>query len=105
MEVVQCDGGSEFKGVFERRLEQHGCLKVVTHGASPWQNAKAERHGGWVKSRAEEELQSGISVISSPEDCRTDHGGCLSKESTFLVGGYSPFQMLFGVNHAFHWNY
>ncbi len=94
-EVVHCDRGSEFKGVFERRLEQHRCLQVVTDGASPWQNAKAERHGGWVKSRAEKELQSGISVISSPEDLAELITEVVSaKNQHFSAGGYSPFRMV-----------
>jgi len=98
-EIVQCDGGSEFKGEYERKLEQLGCLQVITDGASPWQNAKAERHGGWVKDRAEEELQSGSSVVSSPEDLSELITEVVTaKNQHFSVGGYSPFQMVFGVN-------
>ena len=67
-EVVQCDGGSEFKGRYERGLEQLGCLQVVSDAASPWQNSKVERHGGWLKTKAEEELQTGSTVVGSPED-------------------------------------
>ena len=55
-EVVLSDGGSEFKSVFERSLEQHNILQVVCGASSPWQNGKVERHGGWLKERAELEM-------------------------------------------------
>ena len=57
--VILSDQGAEFKHVFERRLEQHGVMQIVTDSGSPWQNGRCERHGGWVKERLEEELQSG----------------------------------------------
>ncbi|CAK9102854.1 unnamed protein product [Durusdinium trenchii] len=67
-EVVLSDGGSEFKDCFERHLEQYGILQVISDAASPWQNGRVERHGGWLKEKAEDELSSGNSIVSSPED-------------------------------------
>lgn len=98
-EVVLSDGGSEFKDVFERSLEQHNVLQVVCDAASPWQNGKAERHGGWVKERAEMELSAGQSVISTSQDldelisCVVAH-----KNRWFSRGGFSPCQLVFGSN-------
>eukprot|EP00959_Pyramimonas_sp_CCMP1952_P408821 8567539-Pyramimonas_sp.AAC.1 len=41
------DGGLEFKGEFERGIEHLGVFQRVTDSESPWQNGRAERHGGW----------------------------------------------------------
>ncbi len=98
-EVVQCDGGSEFKGRYERGLEQLGCLQVVSDAASPWQNSKVERHGGWLKTKAEEELQTGSTVVGSPEDLEELLiQTAMAKNQHFSVGGFSPMQMVFGQN-------
>jgi hypothetical protein len=67
-EVVISDGGSEFKNDFERALEQHNILQIICDAASPWQNGKAERHGGWVKERVEQELASGQCVVITSEE-------------------------------------
>jgi len=64
-QVILCDQGSEFKGHFERALEQAGVLQTVTDSAAPWQNGRVERHGSWLKTRLEEEVQSGQSIIQS----------------------------------------
>ena len=98
-EVLLSDGGGEFKDAFERSLEQHGVLQVISDAASPWQNAKVERHGGWLKERAEQELASGQSVVTSSEEldellaCMVMH-----KNRWFSRGGFSPCQLVFGVN-------
>lgn len=62
------DGGMEFRGRFERGLEQHSVLQHTTHIQSPWQNGRAERHGQFVKSRLEMSMQSGDSVVEILED-------------------------------------
>ena len=67
-EVVISDGGSEFKNDFERALEQHNILQIICDAANPWQNGKAERHGGWVKERVEQELASGQCVVITSEE-------------------------------------
>ena len=98
-QVVVSDGGSEFKDIFERGLEQNNVLQVVSDASSPWQNGKVERHGGWVKERAELELSSGQCVVSSSEEleelinCVVSH-----KNRWFSRGGFSPCQLVFGVN-------
>ena len=35
---------------------------------SPWQNARAERYGGWIKEKAAQELQSGQGVVQNEAD-------------------------------------
>lgn len=98
-ETLICDQGSEFKGHFERALEQVGTFQAVIDGAAPWQNGKTERHGSWLKTRLEEELQSGQTIVQSsiePETLAqlvTSH-----KNRWFHRGGYSPYQLVFGVN-------
>ena len=98
-EVIITDGGGEFRYDFERSAEQAGLMHVVTDTASPWQNGRAERHGGWIKHKIEEELQSGQSVVTTEEDLDL-LVLCLvaNKNRYFHRGGYSPYQLTFGLN-------
>eukprot|EP00959_Pyramimonas_sp_CCMP1952_P219573 4591104-Pyramimonas_sp.AAC.1 len=48
-EMIICDGGPEFQAEVERGAEHHGVRQGVVHCDSPWENGRAERHGGWVK--------------------------------------------------------
>lgn len=98
-EVVLTDGGSEFKDQFERHLEQLSCLQIISDAASPWQNGRVERHGGWLKEKAENELTSGSSLISSPQDLEELLISLTScKNRWYHRGGYSPYQLVFGCN-------
>ncbi len=98
-EVVQTDGGGEFRFDFERHLEQCGCLHVVSDSHSPWQNGRVERHGGWLKQRLEQEVQSGQSTVSNLEELEILVTSLVShKNRYFHRGGYSPYQLTFGVN-------
>ena len=98
-ETVTSDGGSEFRHHFERRLEQVGVLQIISDAASPWQCGRVERHGDWVKQRAEQELQSGQSVVQSPEDLsELIKQVVMNKNRFFHRGGYSPSQLVFGAN-------
>jgi len=49
-------------------LEQHGVYHHVSDRQSPWQNARAERYGGWIKEKAAQELQSGQGVVQNEAD-------------------------------------
>ena len=74
-------------------------LAACSDAASPWQNGRTERHGGWIKERAESELQSGHTVISTSEDL--DQLLCYlvnCKNRWFSRGGFSPCQLVFGQN-------
>ena len=98
-EVLICDGGSEFKDVFERSLEQLNVLQVVCDASSPWQNGRVERHGGWVKERAEQEVSAGQSVITSSDDLEELINQVVChKNRWFSRGGFSPCQLVFGIN-------
>ena len=98
-ELVVSDGGSEFKNYFERSLEQAGVMQIVCDASSPWQNGKVERHGGWLKSRAEAELESGQSIIMTVEDLEDlIHDMLIHKNRWFSHGGFSPAQLAFGMN-------
>lgn len=98
-ETLICDQGSEFKGFFERSLEQVGVFQAVIDGAAPWQNGKTERHGAWIKARLEDEIQSGQTIVQSSQELEllaqlvTCH-----KNRWFHRGGFSPYQLVFGVN-------
>ena len=98
-ETLLCDGGSEFKGYFERSLELHGVLQVISDAASPWQNGRCERHGAWLKEKIELELQSGQTTISDAEEL-TDLARMVvsQKNRYFHRGGFSPYQLVFGAN-------
>ena len=98
-QVVLCDQGSEFKGFFERSLEQVGVLQSVADSATPWQNGRVERHGSWLKLRLEEEVQSGQAIIQSSQELETLAVLVAAhKNRWFHRGGYSPYQLVFGVN-------
>lgn len=98
-EVLLTDGGGEFRFEFERSAEQHGIMHIVSDANSPWQNGRVERHGGWVKHRLEQEIQSGQSVVNNTEDMDLLLISLVShKNQWFHRGGYSPNQFTFGVN-------
>ena len=98
-ETMVCDGGSEFKQHFERAAEQQGILQIITDAASPWQNGRVERHGGWVKDRAELEINSGQTVLTDSHDLEELILATVScKNRWYSRGGYSPCQLVFGVN-------
>ena len=65
-EVMICDGGPEYQGDFERRLELSGIFQQVTDAESPWQNGKAERHGQWIKDLLEVAISNQF-IQSIPE--------------------------------------
>ena len=94
--MIICDGGSEFKGHFERGLEQLGVLQHVTIPESPWQNSKSERHGGWLKERLQREIDSGRCPFDNAEELDNflaeltaakllseDHGGLVPLIDTY----------------------
>ena len=98
-EVIISDGGSEFKAFFERCAEQAGILQVTSDASSPWQNGKVERHGGWVKSRAEAEIDAGQSILTSVGDLDDlVLNIVVHKNRWFSRGGFSPAQLAFGAN-------
>ncbi len=98
-EIVTSDGGSEFRHHFERGLEQSGVLQIISDAASPWQCGRVERHGAWVKQKAEEEIQSGQTVVQSSRDlAELIRQLVMNKNRYFHRGGYSPSQLVFGAN-------
>ncbi|CAE7403523.1 unnamed protein product, partial [Symbiodinium necroappetens] len=95
--MVITDGGKEFQGRFERGVEQLGTLHHVTAPDSPWQNSRAERHGGWLKQRMIQELESGQSVIENLDDLDEILAATTAaKNRWFCSGGYTPVQLVFG---------
>ena len=98
-EIVISDGGMEFRGRFERGLEQHSILQSVTDIQSPWQNGRVERHGQWLKDRLDLEVDAGTVAIENTaelEDLAMELVNC--KNTWFSRGGYSPAQIVYGRN-------
>ncbi|OLP94162.1 hypothetical protein AK812_SmicGene23826 [Symbiodinium microadriaticum] len=96
-QMIICDGGSEFRGQFERGIEQLGILQHVTAPECPWQNSKSERHGGWLKERLQREVNSGqCSFISLEEMDEFLASITAAKNRWFNQGGYTPVQLVFG---------
>ena len=95
--LLICDGGSEFRGVFERGLEQLGTLQHVAAPESPWANSKAERHGGWLKERLKMEITGGRCTMTSlPELDEFLAGLTAAKNRFYNAGGHCPAQLVFG---------
>ena len=95
--LIITDGGLEFSGRFERGVEQLGVLHHITAPESPWQNSRAERHGGWLKQRLAQELDSGQGVVESVTDLDELLAVVMAaKNRWFNSGGYTPVQLVFG---------
>ncbi|CAE7857444.1 unnamed protein product [Symbiodinium necroappetens] len=95
--LVISDAGNEFKGAFERGLEQLGCLQHVCAAESPWQNAKSERHGGWLKRRLTQEVESGRCIFDSLDELDEFLAQITAaKNRWWNQGGHSPVQLVFG---------
>ena len=96
-QMMVTDGGNEFRSVFERGLEQQGVLQHTTAPESPWQNSRAERHGGWLKQKLKQEIESGQLTLSSSEELDDFMAQLLAaKNRWFNSGGYTPTQLVFG---------
>ena len=84
-----------FRSVFERGMEQLGILRHVTAPESPWQNSRAERHGGWLTEK--KEVGSGQLSLSSLEELDDFMSQLLAaKNRWYNTGGYTPVQLVFG---------
>eukprot|EP00913_Durusdinium_trenchii_P022865 g21468.t2 len=95
--LLVTDSGNEFRGAFERGLEFQGILQHVIHPECPWQNGKAERHGGWLKDRLDSELQSGRCIFTNLEELDEFIAAILSTKNRWLnKGGFTPAQLVFG---------
>ena len=95
-EILISDGGPEFRGEFERHLEQQGSFHHVTDADSPWQNGRCERHGGWMKDLLQKGVEEGL--VSTAEELdllACEAAAC--KNRYFNRGGFSPYQLVFGT--------
>ena len=96
-QMIICDAGNEFKGAFERGLENLGIYQHVIHPECPWENGLTERHGGWLKDRLDREIASGRSVIQELPDLDELLSSLTSSKNNWLnKGGYTPSQLVFG---------
>ena len=95
--MIITDSGNEFKGRFERGCESMGILQHCTTPECPWENAKAERHGGWLKQKLDKEIMSGQCTMTSLEELDEFLSGLTSaKNRWFNRGGYTPMSLVFG---------
>ena len=63
----------------------------------PHGNAKAERHGGWLKNRLDSEIHSGRCVFSCLEELDEFLASLTATKNRWLnKGGYTPSQLVFG---------
>ena len=91
-----CDQGTEFQGQdFATLLETDGTLLEVTPTDSPWQNARTERHGGTIKLMFSK-ARLGLKLDTKEEWDELLLQCCMAKNRYSLVGGYSPYQRVFG---------
>ncbi len=92
-----CDSGNEFKGRFERGCESQGILQHTILPECPWQNSKAERHGGWLKEKLDKEVNSGSCTLTSllELDEFLTHLTA-AKNRWFSRSGYTPAALVFG---------
>lgn len=96
-QLVISDPGNEFRGAFARGLEHMGIMQHLTHPESPWENGRAERHGGWLKERLDKELQSGRGIVQDLSDLDELLSAITSAKSNWLnKGGFTPSQLVFG---------
>ena len=52
-EIAITDGGAEFMGWFEEALSTEGVYQHLINADCPWENSRAERHGGLIKDLLE----------------------------------------------------
>ena len=91
------DSGSEFKGIFERQCESHAILQHVTIPVQPWKNAFAERHGGWLKEKLDQEINSGRCAFQNLEELDDFLSAITSVKNRWLQrSGYTPAALVFG---------
>ena len=96
-QMLLCDSGNEFKSLFERQLELAGIYQHVTLPESPWQNGKAERHGGWLKDRLDSEIHGGRCTFNDLGELDEFLAALTSVKNRWLNrGGYTPTQLVFG---------
>ncbi len=96
-EMVMSDPGNEFRGHFERGCEFYGIFQHLTHPDSPWENGKAERHGGWLKDRLDAEIRSGRGVLETLSDFDEYLAEvCACKNRWYCREGFTPYQLVFG---------
>ena len=95
--MIVTDSGLEFRGRFERGCESLGVLQHVIAPECPWENAKSERHGGWVKEKLDKEILSGNCTFTSLEELDEYLATLTSvKNRWYSRGGYTPTSLVFG---------
>lgn len=95
--MVICDSGNEFKGKFERGCESQGILQHVILPECPWENGKAERHGGWLKEKLDKEVNSGACTFTSLQELDEFLTYLTAaKNRWFSRSGYTPAALVFG---------
>ena len=93
-EIVITDGGTEFLGEFGRKAESQGIYQHVCDADSPWQNGKAERHGGLLKEVLDKAIEG--EVITSVEELDLLLATVTADKNRYSHrGGFSFYQLAF----------
>lgn len=96
-EMIVVDQGREFAGEVSRKVSSQGALIKFIGARAPWQQGRAERHGGLAKElflKVREDC-----VPTTEEEWRTClHSVEAAKNRLFNRSGYSPAQRQIGAN-------
>lgn len=90
------DSGREFiSAEFAQFCQEHGIKSTITSVEAPWQNAKAERHGGVLKTMLskydlEHPIMNGAQLEIALAFCTQAKNACS------LKGGYAPEVLVLG---------
>lgn len=96
-EMIVMEQGREFIGSFAQGAAEHGGLVRTISARAPWQNGRAERHGGLAKGTfIKAGNQAGISSQAEWEECLRSVEA--AKDRLFNRSGYSPAQRQLGQN-------
>ena len=96
-EICVMDQGTEFRAMFQDKLNQQDCVCHVIDLRAPWQNGKTERHGGWWKTLFDKGCAE-AKPMSEAEYAMMINEVTMMKNRHSNRSGYSPTQRVLGTN-------
>eukprot|EP00971_Amphidinium_carterae_P153241 3037908-Amphidinium_carterae.1 len=99
-ESILTDLGSEFKGMFAKRLEEEGVQHLTINSKAPWEQGITERTGGLLKEQIR--IAADTSEPTSPGELRQlVRYAVLARNQHTDRSGYAPAQRVYGQLPAF----